>query len=70
VRETNNPKYGDYQFDPCIQISRRLVGETNQKITPQEVAKNIAANLEQIPLVEKVRFISSQPPFPISSTKF
>jgi arginyl-tRNA synthetase len=53
IKETNNSKYGDYQFDACIQISRHLASQ-NTKITPQEVAKTIVENLEKIKLIEKV----------------
>lgn len=53
IKETNNPKFGDYQFDACIQISRRLSAIKN-KISPQEVAQKILENLEKIDFVEKV----------------
>lgn len=56
VRETNNPNYGDYQFNACFEIARRISVEQNKKTTPREVAKEILLELKQIPLVEKVIF--------------
>jgi arginyl-tRNA synthetase len=53
IKETNIPKFGDYQFDACIQISRRLSGQ-QCKISPQEVAQKILDSLEKIDFVEKV----------------
>lgn len=52
VKETSNPKYGDYQFDASTQISRQL--SSDKKVTPQQVAKAIIEHLEKIPFVEKV----------------
>lgn len=52
IKETNNPRHGDYQFDACMQISRQIT--TDERIvTSQEVAKKIMEHLDKIPLVEK-----------------
>ncbi|KAI3413662.1 hypothetical protein GPALN_011150 [Globodera pallida] len=53
VKEASNPKFGDYQFDMSMQISRRLLSEHSVKETAGEVAKKIVAGLENIALVEK-----------------
>ncbi|CAK5008889.1 unnamed protein product [Meloidogyne enterolobii] len=53
IKETFNPKYGDYQFDSCFQISRHLITEKKMKTSPKDIAAEIIINLEMIPLVEK-----------------
>ena len=55
IKETFNPKYGDYQFDSCFQIARHLTTEKNLKTSPKDIATEIIINLEMIPLVEKVK---------------
>lgn len=54
VKETNNPKFGDYQFDLCFQLSRQLATKSNIKVPVGEIVENILNKLERIPLVEKV----------------
>uniref|UniRef100_A0A1I8BR92 Arginyl-tRNA synthetase n=1 Tax=Meloidogyne hapla TaxID=6305 RepID=A0A1I8BR92_MELHA len=53
IKETFNPKYGDYQFDACFQISRHLITEKKSRASPKDIATEIIINLEKIPLVEK-----------------
>uniref|UniRef100_A0A1I8B2K8 arginine--tRNA ligase n=1 Tax=Meloidogyne hapla TaxID=6305 RepID=A0A1I8B2K8_MELHA len=53
IKETFNPKYGDYQFDACFQISRHLITEKKARASPKDIATEIIINLEKIPLVEK-----------------
>lgn len=54
IKETFNPKYGDYQFDSCFQIARHLTAESKVKKSPYELATELIKNLELISLVEKV----------------
>uniref|UniRef100_A0A914HD92 arginine--tRNA ligase n=1 Tax=Globodera rostochiensis TaxID=31243 RepID=A0A914HD92_GLORO len=59
VKEASNPKFGDYQFDMAMQISRRLLSEHSVKETAGEVAKKIVAGLENIALVEKYKPVNA-----------
>ena len=54
IKEVANPKYGDFQFDSCMQLSRHLSSLLSTKVNPLEVAKKIAEKLQPIPLVDKV----------------
>ena len=54
IRETTNRKFGDYQFDMCLQISQKLL-ENGIKKSPKEVAIDIVGHLPKISLVEKVK---------------
>ncbi|KAL3072215.1 hypothetical protein niasHT_036708 [Heterodera trifolii] len=59
VKEAKNPKFGDYQFEMVMQISRRLLSEKSVKEPPPVVAKKIVAALEQIELVEKYQLVNA-----------
>ncbi|CAD5212107.1 unnamed protein product [Bursaphelenchus okinawaensis] len=48
LRETNNLKFGDYQFDSSPMIAKTL------KLKPDEVAKKIIDNLPQVDLIKSV----------------
>lgn len=48
LRETSNPKFGDYQFDSCTVIAKKL------GLKPDEVAKKIMENLPQLDIVKEV----------------
>ncbi|KAL3085143.1 hypothetical protein niasHS_010212 [Heterodera schachtii] len=59
VKEASNPKFGDYQFEMVMQISRRLLSEQSVKEPPPVVAKKIVTALEQIELVEKYQLVNA-----------
>ncbi|KAL7077705.1 hypothetical protein ACQ4LE_003238 [Meloidogyne hapla] len=52
IKETFNPKYGDYQFDACFQISRHLITEKKARASPKDIATEIIINLEKNLLAE------------------
>ncbi|KAI6211441.1 putative arginine--tRNA ligase, cytoplasmic [Aphelenchoides besseyi] len=53
LRETSNLKFGDYQFDSCPLITKKL-SDLGVKMSPMEVAEKVMQNLPKLELVERI----------------
>ncbi|KAI6197458.1 putative arginine--tRNA ligase, cytoplasmic [Aphelenchoides besseyi] len=53
LRETSNLKFGDYQFDSCPLITKKL-SDLGVKMSPMQVAEKVMENLPKLELVERV----------------
>ncbi len=49
VQPTTNPRYGDYQCNACMMVAKAL-----GSLKPQELARRVAEDLKDSPLLEKV----------------
>lgn len=49
-----NPKFGDYQCNSAMAISKLVAAQQGTKIAPQEVAKAIVANVAENPIIQKL----------------
>uniref|UniRef100_A0A0R3RHW4 Probable arginine--tRNA ligase, cytoplasmic n=1 Tax=Elaeophora elaphi TaxID=1147741 RepID=A0A0R3RHW4_9BILA len=53
ITETQQIKFGDYQFNSSMSIAKKLE-QNGQKISPQEVAREIVENLPKCDRIEKM----------------
>lgn len=48
-----NPKFGDYQCNSAMNISRMLIAQGGDKMSPRDIAAKITQNLFPSPLIER-----------------
>jgi len=49
-----NPKFGDYQCNSAMALSKLVAAQTGNKTSPQEIAKTIVANVPSNSIVQKM----------------
>lgn len=49
-----NPKFGDYQCNSAMALSKMIAGQGGSKKAPQEVAKEIIANIPENVIIQKM----------------
>ncbi|KAI1725973.1 tRNA synthetases class I (R) domain-containing protein [Ditylenchus destructor] len=57
VKETSQSKFGDYQFDMSPLIANKISTACGAKISPEDVAKDVASKVPSVPLIGKVEVL-------------